>query len=131
MWGNAQLRNKVIYWYDGSTGEIRMGLPEAYPAPYGYTKVVCHSAHEAEIWSERMRRWEAAKQEMEDVQREMIEGPIRDNLRKHMQHLAANARNNMNRDFLLKHMANYERRPDLTRTERTSYLHQEGYERGH
>lgn len=127
---NAQLRTKLVYYYDGTTGEIRMGLPEQFPAPYGYQKIVCASVHDAETWSERMRRWEATKQEMEDIQREMVEGPIRDNLRKHMQHLAANARNNMNRDFLLKHLENYERRPNLTKTERVSYLHQEAYERG-
>ena len=121
----------VVFWYDGTTGEIRMGLPENFPAAPGFQKIVCNSAHEAEVWSLRMRRWESVKQEMEDEQREMIEGPIRDNLRKHIQHLASNARNNMNRDFLLMHLKNYDLRPNLTRTKRESYLHAEGYERGH
>lgn len=127
---NAQLTSKVVYWYDGMSGEIRMGLPEQYPAPYGFTKVVCNTVHEAEVWSGRMRQRELAKQQAEDEEREAIEGPIRDNLRKHMLHLASNARNNMNRDFLLKHVENYEQRPNLTRNQRVSYLHQEAYERG-
>jgi hypothetical protein len=126
-----QLAQKVVYWYDSTSGEIRMGLPENYPAPYGFQKIVCNTAHEAEEWSERMRRWEVIKQKMEDEQRELIEGPIRDNLRKHILHLASNARNNMNRDFLLMHLKNYDARADLTRTRRESYLHAEGFENGH
>jgi hypothetical protein len=128
---NRQLQTKIIYYYNGVTGAITMGLPEQYSAPYGWQKIVCHTAHEAEVWSARMRRWEAFKQQMEDEQRELIEGPIRDNLRRHIQHLAANARNNMNRDFLLMHLNNYDKRPDLTRTERISYLHAEAHESGH
>ena len=125
------LRHKIIFWHNGTTGEIRMGLPENFPAAYGYERVVCNTAHEAEIWSERMRRWEGRKAEMEDSQRELVEGPIRDNLRKHILHLASNARNNMNRDFLLKHLENYDRRPDLTRVTRESYLHSEAFERSY
>ena len=30
---NAQLKTKIVFWYDGTTGEIRMGLPEQFPAP--------------------------------------------------------------------------------------------------
>jgi hypothetical protein len=125
------LDTNICFWYDGTTGEIRMGLPANFPAPHGFQKIVCNSAYEAEVWSQRMRRWEAFKQEMEDEQREMIEGPMRDNLRKHILHLASNAHNNMNRDFLLMHLKNYDLRPDLTRTRRESYLHAEAYEHGH
>jgi hypothetical protein len=124
------LQTKVVYWHDGTSGEIRMGLPEIYPAPYGFEKIVCHTAYEAELWSQRMRKWDAMKQAMEDEQREMIEGPIRDNLRRHIQHLAANARNNINRDFLLMHLNNYDKRADLTKTKRVSYLHSEAFEHG-
>lgn len=108
-----------------------MGFPEMFRAPYGYEKIVCHTAHEAEMWSERMRRQEARKQAWEDEQREMIEGPMRDNLRHHIQHLAANAHNNMNRGFLLDHLEKYDKRPDLTKTQRVSYLHSEAFESGH
>ncbi len=128
---DVQLRTKVVFWYNGSSGEIRMGLPEIYPAPYGYQKIACATAHEAEVWSGRMRKWEQWKQEAEDYEREQVEGPIRDNIRKHIHHLAANARNAMNRDFLLKHLDNYGRRADLTRMKRESYLHSEGHEHGH
>jgi hypothetical protein len=125
------LDTKICYWHDGTTGEIRMGLPANFPAPYGFQKIVCNTANEAEQWSRRMRQWETFKQGMEDEQREMIEGPIRDNLRKHILHLASNARNNMNRDFLLMHLNKYELRGDLTKTRRESYLHAEAYEHRH
>ena len=126
----AQLSTKIVFWYDGTCGEIRMGLPEQFPAPMGFEKIVCNSAHEAEAWSERMRKWESVKQQMEDEQREMIEGPIRANLRSYMQHQMANARNNMNREFLRRHLELYDKRPDKTKMQRESYLHSEAYERG-
>jgi hypothetical protein len=128
---NAQMTKKIVYWYDGTTGEIRMGLPEHYPAPYGFEKIVCNSAHEAEVWSERMRKQEAIKIQMEDEQREMIEGPIRANLRSHILHQMTNARNNLNREFLRRHLESYDKRPDKTKMNRISYLHNEGYEQGH
>lgn len=128
---NSQLSTKIVYWYDGTTGEIRMGLPERYPAPYGFEKIVCNSAHDAEVWSERMRKQEAMKIQMEDEQREMIEGPIRSNLRNHILHQMANARNNLNREFLRRHLEIYDQRPDKTKMNRISYLHSEGYEKGH
>jgi hypothetical protein len=128
---NAQLARKIVYWYDETTGDIRMGLPEQFPAPRGFQKIVCNSAHEAETWSERMRRWERIKQQMEDEQRELVEGPIRANLRSYMHHQMANARNNMNREFLRQHLEQYGARPDKTKTTRESYLHAEGFEHGH
>jgi hypothetical protein len=77
-----------------------------------------------------MRKWETFKFQMEDEQREMIEGPIRSSLRSYMHHQMANARNNMNREFLRRHLELYGERPDRTKTQRESYLHAEAYERG-
>jgi hypothetical protein len=77
-----------------------------------------------------MRKQEAIRCEMEDEQREMIEGPIRANLRSYMYHQMANARNNMNREFLRRHLELYSDRSDKTKMRHESYLHAEGYERG-
>ena len=128
---NAQISTKIVYWYDGTTGEIRMGLPENFPAPYGFEKIVCNTAHEAEVWSERMRKQEAIKQQMEDEERELIEGQLRSNLRSHIHHQMANARNNINREFLRRHLELYDKRQDRWKMTRESYLHNEGYEQGH
>ncbi len=108
-----------------------MGLPEEFPAIPGYEKIVCNTAHEAEAWSERMRRWETIKGQMEDEQRELIEGPMRAELRSHIHHLMANSRNNFNREFLRRHLEIYSERPDKTKMKRESYLHNEAYEKGH
>ncbi len=128
---NAQLFKKIVYWYNGTSGEIRMGLPEQFPAPAGFEKKVCNSAHEAEAWSERMRRWETVKMQMEDEQREMIEGPVRDEIRRELLHQMANARNNLNREFLRQHLVKYDQRPNRIKMDRISYLHSEGFEHGH
>ena len=127
---NAQLSTKIVYWKDRN-GQLYMGLPEQFPAPFGMEKIVCVSALQAEFWSKRMREQEHIREMAKDEERERIEGPIRKNLRSHMQHLMANARNNMNRDFLRLHLEKYEKRPDLTRSKRESYLHLEAHEHGH
>jgi hypothetical protein len=128
---NAQLSRKIVFWRDTLTNNIKMGLPEEFPAPDWHEKIVCSTAHEAEHWSQKMREQEALREQMEDEKREEIEGRLRANLRSHMMHLMANARNNLNREFLRKHLESYESRPDKTRMRRESYLHAEGYEKGH
>lgn len=126
---NAQLRNKVVYWQDRNQ-QLYMGLPEQFPAPFGMEKIICATAQQAEFWSQRMRDQERVREAAKDEERERVEGPIRKNLRSHMHHLMANARNNKNRDFLRLHMENYDKRPDRTRSARTSYLHSEAFEQG-
>ncbi len=128
---NAQMGKKVVYWLDTLSGQIKMGLPEEYPAPVFHEKIVCGSVFEAERWSQKMRNQEAERDRLEDEKRDEIEGRMRANHRNHILHLMANARNNMNREFLRRHLELYDRRPDLTREQRVSYLHAEGYEHGH
>jgi hypothetical protein len=111
--------------------QLYMGLPEQFPAPFGMEKIICTTMHQAEYWSHRMREQERVREEAKNEEREKVEGPIRKNLRSHILHLAGNARNNMNRDFLLMHLRQYDRRADLTKVKRTSYLHSEAFEQGH
>ncbi len=127
---NAQLSNKPVYFYNSTSGEIMNGLPEEFPAPFGYQKIVCTSAHEAEIWSERQRKYENFKHSLQQEERGMIEGRIRDELRSHLLHLMANARNNLNRDFLKAALAKMDAKPDPWRMKRESYLHAEAFENG-
>lgn len=127
---NAQLGHKPTFYYNGTTGAILGGLPEQFPAPYGYEKIVCTSAAEAEKWSARQREHENFKHSIKQEERELIEGPIRDELRSHMQHLASNARNNLNRDFLLKSLENFRNKPDPWKYRRESYMHAEAFENG-
>jgi hypothetical protein len=130
MLNNAQLSKKICYYYNGTSGEIRMGLPERFPAPPGFEKIICASAHDAEVWSDRLRKYNAFKESIKDEERNLIEGQWRSELRSHIRHLMANARNAYNRDamryFLDKHFDN-----DKSKTVREEYLHSEGYEQGH
>jgi hypothetical protein len=127
----AQLSKKVCFWYNGTSGEIRSGLGEEYPSPYGFEKIICTTAHEAEIWSARQRRWEDFKHQMTQTERELVEGPMRDNIRKHILHLMGNARNSLNREFLRRHLEQYDRKPEPWKYKYESYLHAEAFDATH
>lgn len=128
---NAQLNKKPVFYYNSTSGEIMAGLPEAYPAPYGFEKIVCTSAREAEQWSARQRKWDEFKHRLKMEERELIEGPMRDQMRKHLHHLMANSRNNVNRDFLKKSLENFEKNSNQWKYKRESFLHAEAFEHGH
>jgi hypothetical protein len=128
---NAQMSKKIVFWLDTLSGQIKMGLPEEYPAPAFHEKIVCGSVFEAERWSHKMRRQEAEREAQEDAKRDEIEERMRANHRSHILHLMANARNNINREFLRRHLELYDARPDRTKSKRESYLHAEAFEKGH
>lgn len=130
MWNNAQLSTPIVFWQHQITGQVVMGLPENYPAPEYYNKLVAHTAHEAETYSQTMREQEAAREAMIDEEREQIEGELLRNLRSHMHHQMANARNAMNRDFLRIWMERQDTFLDRTKSKRESYLHFEAFEQG-
>lgn len=125
---NAQLRVKIVFYQHQINGQVVMGFPENFPAPPYYNKIVCHTAHEAEHWSQVMREQEASREAMIDEQRDQIEGEIKRNLRSHMHSQIANARNNKNRDFLKIWLERDAAMADKTKTKRESYLHAEAYE---
>lgn len=127
---NAQLSRKPVFYYNGTSGEIMTGMPEQYSAPSGFQKIVCTSAAEAETWSERQRKWDDFKHRIKQEERELVEGPMRDEMRRHIQHQASNARNSLNRDFLLRHLAQYDKRDAPWKSKRESYLHAEAFEHG-
>ena len=125
------LAKKIVFWQHQFTGQLLMGLPEPYPAPPYYNKLVAHTAHEAERYSQLMREQEAVRESMVDERREQIEGEMLRNLRSHMHNQIANAKNNMNRDFLRIFLKRQESAVDKTKTKRISYLHSEAFESGH
>ena len=133
MQRNAQLSKPVCYYFSnpavyGGTGEIIMGLPEQYAAPPGFEKVVCTSTAAAEKWSARMRKWEETKEEIAQMyQRHQEEKQFKAVL-SDIDNKIANARDNINRDFMIQARANavkrYEDRFAMTRE---SFLHSEAY----
>jgi len=130
---NAQLSKPVCYYFSnpsvyGGTGEIIMGLPEQYAAPPGFEKVVCTSAAAAEKWSARMRKWEETKEEIAQMyQRHQEEKQFKAVL-SDIDNKIANARDNINRDFMIQARANAVKRyEDRFAMKRESFLHSEAY----
>ncbi len=128
---NAQLSRKIVFWLNTTNGQLVMGLPEEYPAPTFYEKIVCNTAHDAERLSQRMREQEAEREAMEDENREYIEAELVRNLRGHIHAQIAKARDWKNREFLQRHLELYDQRQAKWKWKRESYLHAEGYEHGH
>ena len=127
---NAQLDRKIVYFANEKTGEIRMGLPEHFPVTPGFHKVVCSNTAEAERWSGRLRQFNLAKEAKTDEQRERIEGPIREEIRKNLHHVMANSRNAINREYVRRYLDRMDSK-DRTKMSREEYLHSEAYEKGH
>lgn len=127
---NVQLSHKPVFFYNPTTGAIWQGFGEWHNPPYGWSKIVCNTAHEAELWSARMREWDRSIHEMQQADREMIEGPMRDEFRSDLRHRIANARNNVNRDFLIKALENLDAQGNRTSYRRESYMHCEAFEKG-
>lgn len=129
-WGSkAQLDKKVVY-YVSKSGKVALGLPENRPAPKGCEKIICGSVQEAERYSELQRRQERVEHGRTMEQREQVEGSAQKEWRRNAHNLMANARNQVNRDFMEAALKrNAEHKP--WQYTRESYLHNEGYEEKH
>ena len=133
MQRNAQLSKPIVFYFSspavyGGTGEIIQGMPEQYAAPSGFEKIVCRTVMDAERWSGRMRVWEKTKEEIAQIyQRHQEEEQFKAVL-SDIDNKIANARNNINRDFLIRARANAVKRyEDRFATTRESYLHSEAF----
>lgn len=138
---NQQLTKSVTFYFSNptayyqgqqGTGEIIMGLPEQYAAPPGFEKIVCQTAMQAEKWSQRMRVWEETKEQIAQAYQRHQESEQVEKIRSQMRDNIANARNQLNRDFAIQALDNFNKRyEDRFATQRTSFLHSEGYSADH
>jgi hypothetical protein len=128
--GKAQLDKKVVFYKDAS-GKIMSGMPENLPAPRGYEKIICNSAHEAERFSELQRRQERFEHRRQQEERGQIEGHFQKEWRSEAYNLMVNARDSKNREFMRRALERNAQRGDPTAFERESYLHAEGFEQNH
>jgi hypothetical protein len=126
----AQLSKKPTFYRD-SSGKLMAGLPENIPAPKGYQRIVCNTAAEAERYSELQRRQERVEHRYQQEKRGAVEGQFAEELRSEMRTKMANARNNLNKDFMRRALERMDGKTDPTRYERESYLHSEAYEKNH
>ncbi len=120
----------VVFYYSKTLDRIMVGFPENYPAPKGFEKIVCRTAHDVEIWSEKMRQQDKRDEEMTEEQRELVEGPIREYARKQLLHLMANARNSINKEFCRVALAKMDADAEKRKMKRESYQHIEAFEDG-
>ncbi len=130
-WGyKAQLDRKPVFYRDRS-GRLMTGLPENVPSPRGYEKITCGSALEAERYSAMQRQQERVEHGFEMERRGAIEGSFQNEIRSEIHTKMANARNNVNREFLRRALERNDGRHAPWKYERESYLHAEGHEQGH
>jgi hypothetical protein len=132
-WGsrNAQIDKKIVYFKNDRTGEIRMGLPEQFPVSKGFDKVVCNNAHEAEAWSDKLRKYNLAKEGKIDEQREEFESAAAKEIRGNIHHLMANSKSKYGKVFMERYLERMDKADSRRKMTREEYLHSEGYERGH
>ncbi len=126
----------IVFWHSRRLNRIQVGLPEQYPIPpvlvrLGFDKIVCRTAHQVEIWSQKMRDQERRDEEMTDEQREAFEGPLRAELRKELVSKMMNSRNAINRDFCKAALARMDEDEARRKVKRESMMHVEGYTDGH
>lgn len=122
----------VFYVNRKLNGRILVGAPADYPAPADCEKIVCTTAAEVDLWDKKLRAQEKAEAEMTAEEREKIEGPIRDYVRKEMIFRLMTSRNEVNRQFCraaLNRLDEEEAKKKKEREER--YMHCLAYEDGH
>ena len=130
---NQQLTKPVVFYFSnpsvyGGTGEIIQGLPEQFAAPAGFEKVVCTTAMQAERWSSRMRVWEETKEQIAQAYQRHQEEKQYKAMISEIDHNIANARNQVNRDFMIRARENAVKRyEDRFAMKRESYLHSEAF----
>lgn len=127
---NAQLSTKIVFWHNPNTDHILQGAPEHFEPIFGYRKIVCHHAHEAETWSKRLNQQDKRMAEMTDYERELVEGPMRDDIRRELKEKLHHARNGVNRMMLERALYELEKSEAKGKTVRESYLHVEAFEHG-
>lgn len=138
---NQQLTKSVTYYFSNptayyqgqqGTGEIIMGLPECYAAPPGFEKIVCQTAMQAERWSARMRLWDETKEKIAQAYQRHQEAEQVQAMRSQMHDNIRNAKNQLNRDFAIQALANFDKRyEDRFEWQRESFLHSEAYDSNH
>lgn len=125
----------VVFWHSAKLDRVVVGLPEQYPVPavlekLGFQKVVCRSAHEVEIWSEKLRAQERRDEERTDVEREMFEAPLVAIIRSDIRARMIASPNAITREFCRNALEQMDRRERENQLKRVSFQHSEAYEDG-
>lgn len=120
----------VVFYVHVDSKRITVGFPDEFPAPKGFDKIVCTTAHEVEYMSRLLRKQEQIDEERTDEEREAFEGPIRRHCRQELQHRMANSHNAINREFCRIALQKLDEYEANLRMKRVSYMHSEAFEDG-
>ena len=129
----AQLEKKIYFWHNPRTNHILQGAGPRWDhlkLP-GYDTIECKSAHEAELWSERLRLQDKQLEESNAYERELIESGMRADLRRELQFRLIHASNRLNAAMLEAALKQLDEQEAKGKVVRESWLHSEGYEEGH
>lgn len=127
----AVKRVNIVFYQHITSGKIFVGAPEEFPAPNGCRKIVCTTAKEVELWSQKIRDQEKREAEMTEQQREAVEAPLRAYARAELVTLMLNARDDFNRDFCRAALQKMDEDEARRKFKRESWMHVEAAEDGH
>jgi hypothetical protein len=129
---NAQMGKKIYFWHNPRTDHIYQGAGPQFDSfmPPGYERITCNHAWEAERWSQRLRDQEKRIAEATDYERELIEGPMRVDLRAELNKKIKEARNGVNRRLLEVSLQKLNELEAKGKAVRESWLHVEAYTHG-
>lgn len=135
LWVPSHMRRakqliSVVFYVHVASKRILVGAPDEFPAPKGYEKIVCKTAHEVEYMSRLLSKQEQIDEERTDEEREAIEGPIRRHARQELQHRMANSHNAINREFCRVALQKLDEYEANLRMKRVSFMHAEAFEAG-
>lgn len=98
----AQMSKPIVFFWSQKLQHIILPPHWSIPAPVGYEKIECRHAHDADVWSERLRQQEKRIHEMTLEERYNFEEPIRDHMMNELRKNLRDAKDPTNRAFLLR-----------------------------
>lgn len=126
---------RVVFYLNRQLDRVEVGAPEQFGLPMalaklGWEKVVCETAHEVELYSEKKRRQDIRDAERSEEEREKIEGPIRDAIRRDLNYRMLNSKNQLNRDFCFFALKKLDEQEKMRKEKIDSWMHSEAAEDG-
>jgi hypothetical protein len=100
----------VVFWHSKKLDHIMCPPSPIAPPPAGYERVECVHAHQADMWSRRLRRQEKRLYEMTDEERYNFEEPIRAHMLRELEKNLREAKTETNRVFLAMAIQNIKRK---------------------
>ena len=126
---------RVVFYVNRQLDRVEVGAPEQFGLPMvlarlGWEKVVCETAHEVELYSEKKRRQDLRDAERSEEDREKIEGPIRDAIRKDLYNRMMMSKNQLNKDFCFYALKKLDEQEKMRKEKIESWMHSEAAEDG-